>query len=206
MIRFVCFLLIMIAVLSSPVDVQAADFEVTPILGYTFGGSVKDSETDDSFDFDDSVSYGVILGLRDESKKGSAFYEILYSHQPTYLKVDDKALFDKDHLDVDINYFHFGGRFGTDGEMVNPYVVAGVGVTYFDVKGGDSETKFSFSIGGGVNVPLSQHISLRFEGRGFGTVLDNDSSAFCVNNQCLVDLKGEVLWQYTGFSGLVFSF
>ena len=204
--KYVVVLLFILASLTPSVSVQAADFEVTPLLGYTFGGSIKDSETDDSFDFDDSVSYGVILGLRDESKKGSAFYEILYSHQPTYLKVDDKALFEKDHLDVDINYFHFGGRFGTDGEMVNPFVVAGVGVTYFDVKGGDSETKFSFSIGGGVIVPLSDRISLRFEGRGFGTVLDNDSSAFCVNNQCLVDLKGEVLWQYTGFSGLAFSF
>ncbi len=176
------------------------------MLGYTFGGSIKDSETDDSYDFDDSVSYGVILGLRDESKAGSAFYEILYSHQSTYLKLDDTVFSGEDHLDVDINYFHFGGRYGTDGEMVNPFVVAGVGVTYFDLNGGDSETKFSFSIGGGVMVPLSKHISLRFEGRGFGTVFDNNSAVFCEDNECLIKVKGDVLWQFTGFSGVVFSF
>ena len=185
---------------------QAADFEITPTFGYTLGGKLKDSDTDESLKFDDSASYGFILGLRDESKAGGAFYEILYSHQSTNLKVDDGLFSSEQRFDVDVNYLHIGGRYGPEGATFNPYVVAGVGVAYFDPKHGDSETKFSFSIGGGVNVPLSEHIGLRFEGRGFGSVFENNSSIFCNNNQCLIKTKGDVLWQFTGFSGVVFSF
>ena len=185
---------------------QAADFEITPIFGYTFGGSLKDSDSDASLDFNDDKSYGFILGLRDESKAGDAFYEIIYNRQSTYLKVDNSLFSGDKKFDIDVNYLQFGGRFGTDGAAVNPYVAAGIGVTYFDPKEGDSETKFSFSIGGGVNVPLSTHVGLRFEGRAFGTVFDSSSSTFCANNECLIKVKGDVFWQFTGFSGVVFSF
>jgi len=193
-------------VVLSPCRSHAADFEITPLFGYTIGGHLKDSDTDESVDFDDSTNYGVILGLRDDSKAGDAFYEILYSHLSTHLKLDDKLFSSNKHFDLDIHYLHFGGRYGPDTGAVKPYVVAGLGIAYFDPKQGDSETKFSFSIGGGVNVPLSEHIGFRLEGRAFGSVFENNSSIFCANNQCLVKTKGDVLWQYSGFSGLVFSF
>ena len=200
------FLLLMTTVLSQSVTALAADFEVTPILGYTFGGSLEDSDTEESLKFNDSESYGIILGLRDESKVGGAFYELLFLHQSTYLKVDDSILSGGEHLDVDINYLHLGGRYGPEGAAVNPFVVAGVGATFFDPKEGDSETKFSFSIGGGANIPLAKHISLRLEGRGFGTIFDSNSTVFCDDNQCLVKVKGDLLWQFTAFSGLIISF
>jgi len=191
----------------SPATSHAADFEVTPLFGYTFGGHLKDSDTDESIDFDDAINYGVILGVRDDSKRGDAFYEILYSHQSTHLKSDQLLRPDNKRFDIDIDYLHFGGRFGPyTEEMFKPYVVAGVGIAYFDPDQGDSETKFSFSIGGGATVSLTEHIGLRFEGRAFGSVFKNNSSIFCSNNQCLVETKGDVLWQFSGFSGLVFSF
>jgi len=204
--KFLTVLFFIMTLVVTTVSSHAADFEITPTFGYTFGGKLKDSDTEESLKFDDSESYGFILGLRDKSKVGGAFYELLYSHQSTNLKVDNELFSSKKHFDVDINYLHLGGRYGPEGATFNPYVVAGVGVAYFDPKEGDSETKFSFSIGGGVNVPLSEHIGLRFEGRGFGSVFENNSSIFCANNQCLIKTKGDVLWQFTGFSGVVFSF
>jgi len=179
----------------------AAKFEITPLLGYTFGGDFKNSETEETLDFDEGASYGVILGLKDQSKTGSAFYELLYLRQESSLELNNDKNFD-----VDVNYLHIGGRYGSDGAAVNPYVAAGIGVTYFDPNKGDSETEFSFSIGAGINVPLHEHVQLRFEGRGFGTVLSNDSSMFCSNNRCLIKASGDVFWQFTGFSGLVVSF
>jgi len=204
--KFLTVLFFMLSLVLSSVSSQAAEFEITPTFGYTFGGKLKDSDTEESLKFDDSESYGFILGLRDESKVGGAFYELLYSHQSTSLKMDDALFSGEKRFDVDVNYLHIGGRYGPEGAAVNPYVVAGVGVAYFDPKEGDAETKFSFSIGGGVNVPLTEHIGFRFEGRGFGSVFENNSSIFCANNQCLIKTKGDVLWQFTGFSGVVFSF
>jgi len=185
---------------------QAANFEVTPIIGYTFGGSLKDSDTEESLKFGDSESYGLILGLRDETKAGGGFYELLFLHQKNHVKIDDSIFPGGDHLDVDINYLHFGGRYGSEGEVVNPFVVAGVGATFFDPDEGGSITKFSFSIGGGANIPLSKHISLRLEGRGFGTIFDSNSAVFCEDHECRVRVKGDLLWQFTAFSGIVFNF
>ena len=71
---------------------------------------------------------------------------------------------------------------------------------------GNTETKFSFSLGGGIKIPLTEHIGLRVEGRGFGTMFDENSSLFCVNNRCAVRVEGDVIWQFTGFAGVVFSF
>ncbi len=205
--KFLTVLLLAFTVVFTSGSSYAAEFEVTPLLGYTFGGNFKDSETDETLDFDEGVSYGVILGLRDQSKAGGAFYELLYLRQETYLKLENTDFSSSKKFDVDVNYLHFGGRFGPEeGETFNPYVAAGLGVTYFDPQKGDSETKFSFSIGGGVNIPLYKALSLRLEGRGFGTVISNDSSVFCANNQCLIKAKGDVLWQFTGFSGVTFTF
>ena len=204
--RYLFLILFSVSLLFSLDDVQAADFEVTPLLGYTFGGHFENSENGNSLDLAEGESFGVILGLRDKSKAGGAFYEILYSHQSTYLKGEDTIFSDNHRFDLDIDTLHLGGRYGTEGKTFNPYVAAGVGVSHFSPERGDSETKFSFSLAGGVNIPLSKHIGLRFEGRGFGAVFDAESSIFCVNNHCLIQAEGDILWQFSGFTGVVFSF
>ena len=202
-----CFILFTITTFFSAVDLLAADFEVTPTVGYTFGGSFENSENGNTLDLAEGESYGVILGLRDKSNlKGAAFYEIFYNHQSTYLKGDEAIFSSNSHFNLDIDTLHFGGRYGSEGKMFNPYVAAGIGVTHFSPEHGESETKFSFSLGGGVNIPLTKHVGLRFEGRGVGTVFDAESSVFCINNHCLVQAEGDILWQFTGFTGVVFSF
>ncbi|MDX2479090.1 MAG: outer membrane beta-barrel protein [Desulfuromusa sp.] len=203
--KYNCFFLFLLAIVVLPGAALAGDYEVTPILGYVVGGDFEDTDTGHTLDLDESENYGVILGFRDKSKPG-AFYEFLYSRQSTYLKGDGIAFTGASRFDVDIDYFHLGGRYGTEGETINPYVAAGIGATHFSPEQGDSETKFSFSLGGGALVPINEHLSLRFEGRGFGTVFDNDSEIFCVNNQCAVRFEGDVLWQVSAFTGLVFSF
>jgi len=203
--QLVCFFLLFLATLFTSLDAQAGNFEVTPIIGYAFGGGLEDSTSGDTLDLADGENYGVVLGLRDKSKAG-AFYEFLYSRQSTYLKGDGMSFSGDPHFDIEIDYFHLGGSYGSEGETFNPYVSAGVGVTHMSPEWGDSETRFSFSLGGGIKIPLAEHIGLRVEGRGFGTVFDGNSSIFCVNNRCAVRVKGDVIWQFTGFTGVVFSF
>jgi len=82
--KFLTVLFFIMTLVVTTVSSHAADFEITPTFGYTFGGKLKDSESEESLKFDDSESYGFILGLRDKSKVGGAFYELLYSHQYLY--------------------------------------------------------------------------------------------------------------------------
>ena len=189
----------------TPTVSHADDIEVTPILGYTFGGGLENSISGNDLDMAEGESFGVILGLRDKSRTG-AMYEFLYSRQSTSLKGDGTAFSDDPRFDIDINYFHLGGIYGKEGEALNPYVSGGLGVTHMSPERGDSETRFSFSLGGGLMIPLSARVGLRLEGRGFGTFFNDRSSIFCVNNSCVVRIRGDLMWQFTAFTGVVFNF
>ncbi len=203
----ICYLLLPFCLFFLPTTSFAGNFEVTPLLGYTLGGSFDNSENGDSIDVDESANYGLILSFKDPSKPGhQAFYEILYSRQSSYLKIKESPFSSDPQFDLDINYLHFGGRYGTAGGKFNPYVAAGIGVAHFSPEEGDSETKFSFSLGVGATVPITDNLGLRMEGRGFGTLFNSDSSLFCTNNRCLVTIDGSVFWQFSGFAGVVFSF
>jgi len=191
--------------LYAPAKAHADDLEITPIGGYTFGGGFEDSANGNSLDLADTESYGIILSLRDRSKP-SGFYELLYSHQSTYLKGDGMVFSGSPRLDLEIDTIQLGGTYGTEGERVNPFVAAGIGVTHMSPEQGDAETWFSFSLGAGVKVPITQHIGLRFEGRGFATVLDGGGSIFCSNGRCVIQAEGDLMWQFSAFSGVVFSF
>jgi len=198
------FFLVFCAILA-PDLARAENFEVTPILGYTFGGDFEDSLSSQSLHLGEGESYGLILGMKDRTKAGG-MYELLYQRQSTRIRSQGTRFSGDDILDVAIDYFHLGGTYGVKGEAINPYAAAGVGLTHMVPERGDAETRFSFSIGGGVKVPLSERVGLRFEGRGFATVFDGRGTIFCADNACEIRVAGDLMWQFTAFSGIVFSF
>jgi len=195
--------LTILAAVQQPPEVSAAGREITPFMGYTFGGDLENYSTGVAFEIDESENYGIILGVSDP--KGTQ-YEFFYSHQPTTLMIDGGLLAGTPLFDLDVDYFHVGGTFGKGSGKVNPYVAGGLGVTYLDPENGDSETEFSFSLGGGVKVMLSDRIGLRFEGRGLGTITEGDGAVFCNNGNCAVATRGDVFWQFSAFSGLIVAF
>lgn len=194
---------------TAPAQCRAAGLEVTPVFGYTFGGGFENSVTGEDLNFAEAQSYGLILDLPDRATEGGS-YELLYLRQPTRLKGDSSLFSPASRFDVDIDYLHIGGTYDLAGERVNPYVAAGIGLTRMTPERGDAETRFSFSIGGGVKIPLTQHIGLRFEGRGFGTLFNGRGSIFCTNSgdssSCELQVDGDLLWQFTTFGGIVLRF
>ncbi len=69
------------------------------------------------------------------------------------------------------------------------------------------ETRFSASFAAGVKVWLGRHVGLRFEARGFFTVLESDGDAFCeTGGECLVHAKGSDISQGEVRAGLVLRF
>ena len=59
------------ALLAVPVFAQADDspsvIEITPIVGYTFGGTFVDSVTGTNLDLEEGESYGIILDINKAS-------------------------------------------------------------------------------------------------------------------------------------------
>lgn len=180
--------------------------EITPFAGFRFGGSFEDNTTGLDLDVDEGESFGLILDVRATPETE---YELFYSVQKTKLQGD--GLFGgKPLFDLDIHYLHIGGTYLFPGERVNPFIGGGLGLTYFspDGPGLDSEVYFSLSLGGGAKFPISKRVGLRFEARGFLTVLPDNTDIFCVSSggaACAVRVQGDVFGQILLLGGISFG-
>jgi hypothetical protein len=180
-------------------------FELTPFVGFRWGGTIF---ADQSFlfsrdvDVASSASYGANFAfpLGDTGLK----LELMANRQSSELETGG-GLFEPDDevADIDVTYLHAGLQipFATS-RNARPYFVVSAGLANLDpqILGVDAEQRFSASAGLGVKVPMSRALSLRFEGRGYYTALEEDECSFCEYFYNQDFYQGEVN------AGLVFSF
>lgn len=177
-------------------------FELTPFAGYMFGGEFEDATTGDDLDLDEDTSYGLIFNIAADQHR---HYEFLYTVQST-------ALDGATPLDMDVQYLQLGGTVShPDMTRVIPYFGLTVGAARFepDAAGYDSETRLAFSAGGGVRVPVTDHIGVRFDARAYFTLLDSDGDIFCVSSAgatCATRAKSDTFVQYAASLGVVIGF
>ncbi len=204
-------ILALLAAVTTPGLVRAETpgyrFELTPTLGYHFGGEFENVDSDITVDLDDSSSFGMILNGRD---KRNTQWEVYYAQQSTSA---DTAMVPglSAETDLDLNYLQIGGTYRGNGDRVRPYLSAGFGGTYIspDVATLGSETYWSFSIGTGFQFFTDERWGLRLEARGIGTLVDTDSALFCVSDSggvCAFRIEGRVLWQLETFAGVTYRF
>jgi opacity protein-like surface antigen len=180
--------------------------EITPYAGYAIGGNFEDNTTGATLDVTEGGNFGLVLGLPDTPE---TWYELFYGFQRT--KVTGGGTFGGETLfDLDIHYLHLGGNYMFTGDKVRPYIAGGLGATHFAPHGSglNRKTYFSLSLGGGARIPISGHVGLRFEGRGFLTILPDTTEIFCVSSggaACNVSVKGDVLGQLLLMAGITFS-
>ena len=115
-------------------------------------------------------------------------------------------------IDLDVETFHFGGTYLFDGENTRPFLALTLGMTQFDpgITDSGSESFFSASLGGGVQLNATKRLGIRLEARAFTTFVEDDSNIFCVSSAdaggCLIRVAGRVLTQWEARAGLVFRF
>jgi len=194
------------------VDAQTVPgrIELTPYGAYSLGGNFSDIDTDAVAELQDSGNFGLLLDVR---QAANTQWEVIYSQQSTDAEVSGLPTGNEIH-ETTVHYLQGGGTYQGDGELVRPYLAATIGVAHFDVAtdGYDSETFFSFSIGGGLQFWPNSRLGVRLEGRAFGTLVRSDSDLFCVSDPgngtagCAISVAGEVLWQFQAMAGVVFRF
>ena len=183
-------------------------FEVTPIGGFRFGGSFEDIDQGLSADVDDDASVGLILNLRES---GNTQWELIYSRQDTAIDTTEFS-FSEPTLDADFQSLQIGGTYMGEGIRARPYVAATVGGTHVSpgLPGLVSDSFWSFSIGGGLQLFPQSRVGVRLEARAWGTLLDSSSDLFCQSGSqggvCAVTVDGDLLWQFETFAGVVFRF
>lgn len=174
-----------------------ADWEVVPFGGMRFGGSLEESSTGETVDFDPSPVWGITVGraLSRETR-----FEGTWSHQSTGL--EDRT------IDLDVDHLHFAGVY-EPGSMrgAGGYVLASAGVTLLDssVPGADLDSGFSLGVGGGARVRIDRRLSLRVEARGWAVLTSGSAGAIC-SGGCLFLFSGSGLFQLEGSVGLAVAF
>lgn len=160
-------------------------FELTPFLGYRWGGTIF---ADQSFLFNEDVNvapnpnFGINFAfpLGDTGMK----LELMANRQASELETES-GLFEPENevADVDVTYLHAGLQIPfARSRNATPYFIVSGGLANVDpqISGVSDENRFSASAGVGIKLPISDVLSVRLEGRGYYTALEEESDcSFC---------------------------
>jgi hypothetical protein len=181
------------------------DSSVTVFGGDRFAGSVRDSTTNSTFNLENGASFALAL---DVGLDQNTQVELFYSQQNTALT--SGAFSSKtNNIGLTLYNYQLGGTNFIEEAGHGLYVMGGVGATTVKPyrSGLNSETFFSGNLGIGWMVPLGARIGLRFEARGYGILLKNNSAIFCGGAAgCTIVIKGNALFQGEALAGLSFRF
>jgi len=183
-------------------------FEITPYAAYRLGGSFDEQDGDGRVEINDSNAQGLMFNIM---ANYSGQYELIYARQST--DADTRGILAGDPtVDIDIEYFQFGGTYLFDGDNTRPFIALTFGASRFDpgLTDSDSETFFSASFGGGVQLNANRRLGVRLEARVFTTFVSDSSEIFCSSiggaGACLIEVEGRFLSQWEARAGLVFRF
>ena len=190
-----------LALLLGSAEARAQSVQITPFVGYAFGGSVRDTVLDESRSFDAALAYGGSLSFPiSESWR----FELLYSRQETKLSGEGLS----PSFDVTIERYLAGFQEEKGEGNVRWFGTVWFGATRFvpGLGGYDSETKFGAGVGLGVKTFPVKNVGLRFEARGLYTLVKGDGGVLCANGTCLFAFSGNGLWQGDVSVGLILAF
>jgi len=196
--------------LSTPSTAQDRPFkfEITPFAGYRVGGSFDEKDGDGRIELNDSNAQGIMFNIK---ASPNTQYELLYARQSTDA-ITEGFLVNDPSFDLDVEYYHFGGTYLFDGDTTRPFLALTIGLSQFDPGFSDSnsESFFSASLGGGIQLNATKRLGVRLEARVFTTFVDEDSKIFCVSDggsgACLIQVDARTLTQWEARAGLVFRF
>jgi len=181
-------------------------FELTPFVGYTWGGTIyADQSNVFNHDVDAASSGNIGVDFAVPLRQGFKI-ELMAAHQNTDLQNGNGGLFTPNNrvASIDINYYQAGLQipFNT-GHNVYPFVIVTAGVANLspNIAGASSATRFAMSAGGGVKVPINPNMGFRFDIRGYVTSLGNDSC-----NSCYGYGYNDTFYQGQANLGVFFSF
>jgi hypothetical protein len=197
---------------AEPTPIAPKRIELSATAGARFGGSLDvepegatDSANNGRLSFDDSPSYGGILGFRMQ-KYGFGF--LSYSRQETtarFRQFSDEA--SQKTASASIEYFQVGGNLEITHGRITPYFGLSIGPARFaslESNGGDAWF-FSAALDGGVKVRLLPFLYLRLLGRLPVTL--QSSSLYCFGGVgCVVAVHGQPLVQGEVQGGVTLAF
>lgn len=193
---------------ASPVAAADRDNAFTVYGALRDGGSFVDSASDRRLRVDGSGAAAISLDLGID---GARQLQLYVSRQSSQLRLDAAtpgASAPPARLPLTVTYLHLGGTNFFDGPIGHgPYVAGGLGATLLrpGSDGYSDELRPSLNIGLGYQLPIGERIALRFEARGYFTLVDSSGGLFC-SGGCVVVIKGDGFTQGEAQVGLSVRF
>jgi hypothetical protein len=190
----------------SALPAQAVD--VVPFAGFRFGGDVTTqsagtSTPSNSLSLNAALSYGAVVDIPLYDVHS---LELYYSRQPT--TISPGGTYVPSDRDVTVSVFHVGlvDAIPSDENPRLSWLLFGTfGGTQLSA-GGETETKPSIGLGGGVLWMASEHFGIRGDIRALITFTGNGSTTAICNGGCNVALSSSAIAQGEMSVGLVARF
>jgi opacity protein-like surface antigen len=181
---------------------QTTRFGISPFYGYRWGGEIQDVNTGTKYSFKDAPAYGLFLDYAPLDYYGR--FELLWSRQDS--SVNFQGNYGLGKVDVTIDVIQIGSLVELGSEHLRGYASAHVGATHYASYGYGDNTRFSFSIGGGVKAFLTKNIYLRADICGIGTVTEAEGAFIYANGVTVATFSGTALWQGQVSAGVGVTF
>jgi hypothetical protein len=192
-----------------PAAAQTHKLELTPFVGYMFGGEVNLSTG--SLSVKDDMNYGLVL---DYVLNRNTELEASYTRMDTELVFDEWRVGKRPIYSTSVNVWQLGGQYRFNPTAtVRPFFSGTLGFTYYgvgeqlddDAPRISSDTFFSMVFGGGVKIFPSQRIGIRLAGHLYSTILSSGSGFWCGTGGCGLGLSGWGVWQGDVQAGLTIA-
>jgi hypothetical protein len=210
---------IAVALFLSVVSAHAQKYDITPLVGGVFGGTVNLEQTgvpNFHAHVDDSVSFGVAGGIRFDADdcQGCNLVEFRWLRQNTHLGLSQDPLA-VNPLTAPV--FHprltldrFMGDFTREWNIeesnkVKPYLMASLGVARMATPLA-STARFVFGIGTGIKIFPAKHWGIRFQAEYLPIVMHADVERVVCAGGCIVALGGGLMNQFVLSAGPTFRF
>ena len=184
---------------------QALNVEVTPLIGYRFGGDFDTSRNamHHKIELSEETSYGLLTAWSFDRKRQGEF---LISHYNTSFSQSDD--FSASNSNLGVTYAHLGGNVPISEGPVPFYITGGFGLTHLAPKDDalSNETRFSINVGLATKIELSDHLSLRLDSRAYATFFNSNSAIFCDLDTCAMYISSDIWFQTEINAGLTYRF
>lgn len=198
--------LLLLALAAGGTIAQAQEHAVTLYGGYRDGGRFTDAASGNTLRVDGAKALAISLDMPLDANRQ---LQLFLSRQSSDLGIEQAALTPLgSKLPLTVTYLHIGGNYFFEGPVgKGPYVVGGLGVTFFEPSGDGfgNELRPSLNLGFGYQFLLGARLALRLEARGYGTWVNSSGGFFC-SGGCVVSVKGESVTQGEALLGLSFRF
>ena len=188
-------------------------FELTPTVGYRFGGNIElvNPALNPNFrklEVESNPAFGVALnhGVHDNIQ-----VEFQWSRQDTHVNGRSRINNTATRLfGAYVDQYHANFLFhpADEGSHNQPFLVFGLGASTFNPRAAlSSRTQFSFELGGGIKHFFTPHVGLRLEAKWTPTYLRSNEEWFCNGfDQCYSVSDPVYAQQGEVSSGIIFRF